>query len=74
VPSPFEHLRDFILTRMRMSHIYQPVMIKELIQSGGRASIRNIVHHQRSLDRTGGLNKGEGRAKSGGWAHSRLLR
>ena len=26
-----------------MSHIYQPVMIKELLQSGGRASIRNIA-------------------------------
>jgi ATP adenylyltransferase len=29
--------------RMRMSHIYQPVMIKELLQSGGRASIRSIA-------------------------------
>ena len=28
---------------MRMSHIYQPVMIKELLQSGGKASIRNIA-------------------------------
>ncbi len=25
-------LRDFLRTRMRMSHIYQPVMIKELLQ------------------------------------------
>jgi diadenosine tetraphosphate (Ap4A) HIT family hydrolase len=43
VPSSFEHLRDFIQKRMRMSHIYQPVMIKELLRSGGRASIRNIA-------------------------------
>src|SRR5262245_45931518 len=43
VASSFEHLRDFIRSRMRMSHIYQPVMIKELLQSGGRASIRNIA-------------------------------
>jgi diadenosine tetraphosphate (Ap4A) HIT family hydrolase len=28
---------------MRMSHIYQPVMIRELLTSGGRASIRNIA-------------------------------
>jgi diadenosine tetraphosphate (Ap4A) HIT family hydrolase len=28
---------------MRMSHIYQPVMIKELLKSGGKASIRNIA-------------------------------
>src|SRR5262249_55239292 len=43
VASSFEHLRDFIQKRMRMSHIYQPVMIKELLQSGGRASIRRIA-------------------------------
>jgi ATP adenylyltransferase len=42
VPS-FEHLRDFIQKRMRMAHIYQPVMIKELLTHGGRASIRNIA-------------------------------
>jgi ATP adenylyltransferase len=43
VASSFEHLRDFIRRRMRMAHIYQPVMIKELLQSGGKASIRNIA-------------------------------
>src|SRR5215831_1217960 len=43
VASPFEHLRDFIRKRMRMAHIYQPVMIRELLQSGGKASIRNIA-------------------------------
>jgi len=26
-----------------MSHIYQPVMIKELLTSGGKSSIRNIA-------------------------------
>jgi len=26
---------------MRMSHIYQPVMIKELLKRGGKASIRD---------------------------------
>ena len=41
--SSFEHLRDFIRTRMRMSHIYQPVMIKELLVRGGKASIRDIA-------------------------------
>src|SRR6516165_1401563 len=43
VASSFEHLRDFIQKRMRMAHIYQPVMIKELLKSGGKASIRNIA-------------------------------
>jgi ATP adenylyltransferase len=28
---------------MRMSHIYQPVMIRELLTHGGKASIRNIA-------------------------------
>jgi len=39
----FEHLRDFIQKQMRMSHIYQPVMIKELVKRGGKASICNIA-------------------------------
>jgi ATP adenylyltransferase len=43
VASSFEHLRDFILKRMRMQHIYQPVMIRELLKGGGKASIRNIA-------------------------------
>ena len=41
VPS-FQHLRDFIRKQMRMSHIYQPVMIKELLVRGGKASIRDL--------------------------------
>ncbi len=41
--SSFDNLRDFIQTRMRMSHIYQPVMIRELLTHGGKASIRNIA-------------------------------
>jgi ATP adenylyltransferase len=43
VVSSFEQLRDFIRKRMRMAHIYQPVMIKELLTHGGMASIRNIA-------------------------------
>ena len=37
------HLIDFINNRMRMSHIYQPVMLTTLIQNGGRASDREIA-------------------------------
>jgi hypothetical protein len=33
--SSFTHLRDFLQKYMRMSHIYQPVTIKELLQRGG---------------------------------------
>jgi len=43
VASSFEQLRDFIQKRMRMAHIYQPVMIKELLAHRGRASIRNFA-------------------------------
>lgn len=43
VPLSFERLRDFILNRMRMSHIYQPVMIRELLTKGGIASIRDLA-------------------------------
>ena len=39
----YTQLRDFIQKHMRMSHIYQPVVIKELIKRGGKASIRNIA-------------------------------
>jgi ATP adenylyltransferase len=41
--SVFDRLQSFIQTQMRMSHIYQPVMIKELLQHGGRVSIRQIA-------------------------------
>ena len=41
--TPFDTLRNFITGRMRMSHIYQPVMLKTLLENGGRASIRQIA-------------------------------
>jgi ATP adenylyltransferase len=43
VATSFEHLREFIHNQMRMSHIYQPVMIKELLAHNGKASIRDIA-------------------------------
>jgi diadenosine tetraphosphate (Ap4A) HIT family hydrolase len=39
----FDVLSDFILHRMRMSHIYQPVMLKTLIEGHGIATIRTIA-------------------------------
>ena len=39
----FERLRKFTQNRMRMSHIYQPVMIRELLTKGGIASVRDIA-------------------------------
>ncbi len=39
----YETLRDFIEKRMRMSHIYQPVMLRTLIEGGGKAPLRKIA-------------------------------
>lgn len=39
----FEKLRDFLCSRMRMSHIYQPLMIRTLLKHSGRATIRQIA-------------------------------
>jgi hypothetical protein len=41
--SVFTTLRDFIQDRMRMSHIYQPVMLRTLIERDGKATIRQIA-------------------------------
>jgi ATP adenylyltransferase len=39
----FELLEDFIQKRMRMAHIYQPVMLMEIIKRGGSASVEEIA-------------------------------
>ena len=39
----FKTLQDFLKVQMRMSHIYQPLMIRTLLTHGGRASIRQIA-------------------------------
>ena len=39
----FKELTDFIQNRMRMSHIYQPVMLMELLKRDGSASTRDIA-------------------------------
>ncbi len=41
--APFDLLQEFLSSRMRMSHIYQPLMLKMLIQNGGWASTRDIA-------------------------------
>jgi hypothetical protein len=52
---PFDRLRTFITNGMRMSHIYQPVMLKTLLERGGQASVREIAaaflgHDQSQLE------------------------
>ncbi len=39
----FEKLSEYISTKMRMSHIYQPVMLRELLVRGGNASVEEIA-------------------------------
>ena len=39
----FENLKQFLEKDMRMSHIYQPVFIKELLQNNGSVSLHNIA-------------------------------
>ena len=39
----FKALIDFILRRMSMSHVYQPILIKALVQSGGKATVRQLA-------------------------------
>ena len=46
----FEQVSDFILTKMRMSHIYQPVMLMELLCRKGSASTSQIAKALLSRD------------------------
>lgn len=39
----FTKLSEYISTKMRMSHIYQPVMLRELLVRGGNASVEEIA-------------------------------
>jgi len=39
----FEQLSNFISTTMRMSHIYQPVMLIELLRKNGEATVSEIA-------------------------------
>lgn len=45
-----KNLRDFIQEDMRMSHIYQPVMIWTLLNQGGKASIHDIAREIAGYD------------------------
>ena len=40
--STYRELQDFISNKMRMSHIYQPVMLMELLSNNGSSSVEGI--------------------------------
>jgi ATP adenylyltransferase len=39
----FNDLKEFLESKMRLSHIYQPLLIKSLIESGGAATLRQLA-------------------------------
>ena len=45
-----ESLLNYISQRMRMSHIYQPVMLRELLLSDGQATVEQIARALLSYD------------------------
>jgi len=46
----YNQLKEFISTKMKMSHIYQPVMIKKLLINNGGASDREIAEQLLQFD------------------------
>lgn len=48
----FGNLRDYIrdYKKMKKKHIYQPVMIKALLEAGGKSSVRQIAQKFLELD------------------------
>jgi len=41
----FEELIDFLENKMSMSHIYQPLLIRSLVDSGGSATLRQLANN-----------------------------
>jgi len=48
----FELLKNFLTNEMRMSHVYQPVMLMELLSRNGAASIEQIAKSLLLYDRS----------------------
>lgn len=48
----FAQLQDYIRRSMRMSHIYQPVMLRVLLENGGQADTETIAKALLSYDRS----------------------
>jgi len=48
----FQELKSFLESTMRMSHIYQPVMIKALLEQGGKAADKEIAKEIAKYDQS----------------------
>ena len=46
----FDELIDFIRNRMRMSHIYQPLLIRLLVEAGGQSTLRQLAKEFSAFD------------------------
>ena len=49
---PADQLEYFIKHQMRMSHIYQPVMLKVLLENGGQATTEEIAKSLLAYDQS----------------------
>src|SRR5262249_46541103 len=50
-PQTYEKLAHFISHEMRMSHVYQPVMLRELLKRRGAATITDVARALLAEDR-----------------------
>lgn len=48
----FQLLEAFIREKMRMSHVYQPIMLRVLLENGGTASTEDVAKALLSYDRS----------------------
>jgi ATP adenylyltransferase len=48
----FQQLGYFIANEMRMSHIYQPVMLREILRRNGAATVNEIARALLAEDRS----------------------
>ena len=48
----YDRLREFLTKTMKTQHVYQPVMLKTLLQNHGKASSRTIAASFLALDQS----------------------
>lgn len=46
----YEQLVDFLSSKMKMSHVYQPLLIRGLVDAGGSATLRQLAQFFLSQD------------------------
>lgn len=46
----YEQLVEFLSSKMKMSHIYQPLLIRSLVDAGGSATLRQLAQFFLSQD------------------------